>query len=259
MQPGFTCHAASNTAQPGYIDLPSRAADHTAGMENTIYSQANTALVSRMPAKSAGRDRPSRSIYWLSTGICARPEIEQLLAQAGNLDRRTTAIRQAVDYLVQLGLYHPAPPGDAPAAGNILVVLQLTPSGLDLCRLLRIAGCRNGVAALQTHLCIWTIRLIPGQVERVLSVLSFAFQARLRGYKALVAPAAVDAVQPDVFVERDPEHFYVFVENGTDDLYTPLAVSREFTSTRQRSAPWTNQAAAHIAAQCKALQATRRG
>ena len=79
------------------------------------------------------------------TGICARPEIEQLLAQVGNLDHRTTAIRQAVDHLVQLGFITLHRLEMRQPLETSLVVLQLTSQGLDLCHML-------GWEAIETEL-----------------------------------------------------------------------------------------------------------
>jgi len=196
--------------------------------------------------------RQTITLYLLAAaGICARPEIEQLLAMAANVDRRTTAIRQAVDYLVQVGLVSFHRLEMRQPLETSLVVLQLTASGLDLCRLLGWQAVEPEVQRFRRLLHL-DGSAAPGQAERVLSVLSFAFQARLRGYKALVAPSPVEAVQPDVYVEREAEHYYVFVENGSADLYTRW-LSGDNLPFPSAVCGLDEPGRLHIAAQCKAV------
>jgi hypothetical protein len=197
--------------------------------------------------------RQTITLYLLaSTGLCARPEIEQLLALAANVDRRTTAIRQAVDYLVQVGLVSFHRLEMRRPLETSLVVLQLTASGLDLSRLLGWQAIEPEIQRFRRLLHL-DDPAAPGQAERVLSVLAFAFQARLRGYQALVASPPQEAVQPDVYVEREQERFYVFIEDGSGDLFARWmsAANLPFPSA---VCGLDQPGCAHIAAQCKAVK-----
>jgi hypothetical protein len=242
--------------QPG---MPGRDSSICHGEMLTILRDWNTPPIPDQYStqfKDVSEERWARqtiTLYLLaSTGLCARPEIEYLLAMASNVDRRTTAIRQAVDYLVQMGLVTFHRLEMRQPLETSLVVLQLASGGLDLCRLL-------GWQAIEPEFQRFR-RILhlddpanAGQAERVLSVLSFAYQARLRGYKALIAPAAVEAVQPDVYVEREQERFYVFVENGAGDLYNRWVSAANLTYLSAVCA-LDEPGCAHIAAQCKAVK-----
>lgn len=152
----------------------------------------------------------SMALYLIACwGISARPEIDFLLGAASGAGKRTTALRGAVDGLVELGLLERIKLAFTASATftTSLIVMHLSEQGQLLCRELG-----------------WEI--VPGDCERLEQVsetqqlcsLAFTTQARLRGYRAQVLPQAVDGFQADVLVEREPERSYVLVGMGENDL-----------------------------------------
>jgi len=143
----------------------------------------------------------SMALYILASwGISARPEIDFLLGAASGTGKRTTAMRGAVDGLVELGLVERGKLALIAPFSTSLIVMRLSEQGQVLCRELG-----------------W--ELVPSDWERLsqmaesqqLSSLAFTAQARLRGYRAQVLPQPVDGFQADVLVEKEPERSYVLV------------------------------------------------
>lgn len=194
--------------------------------------------------------RQTMTLYLLAVqGICARPEIEQLLAAAGGVDRRTTAIRQAVDHLVQLGFASLHRLEMRQPLSTSLVALQLTVDGLALCRAL---GYEPIEQELQRYRRVFHLDnpSEPAVIERALCALAFTLQSRYRGYKALMAPPIVDDVQADVAIERGMERYLVFVGTDIENICARWQASRP-----QQAMPaicaLDEPTCAHLAARCK--------
>ena len=150
----------------------------------------------------------SMALYILASwGISARPEIDFLLGAASGTGKRTTALRGAVDGLVELGLIERGKLALSAPFSTSLIVMRLSEQGRVVCRELG-----------------W--ELVPGdwgQLSKLsetqqLCTLAFTAQARLRGYRAQVLPQTIDSFQADVLVEKDPERSYVLVGSDESDL-----------------------------------------
>ncbi|MEW5869110.1 MAG: hypothetical protein AB1894_07540 [Chloroflexota bacterium] len=178
--------------------------------------------------------KQSMALYLVARyGITSRLEIDALLSQATDADRRTSALRKAVDLLPELGFLTRENLEVAVQDGvnSRFVVMDLTRQGRELCEIFgwQIAESDRARA----------LRLFRGSGEQLLGVFFLAAQARLRGYSALVFPTPDLASAPDLLLERGTENRSAFVEftpqlserwRNAGDLPGPLAF---FTLTRQ--------------------------
>jgi hypothetical protein len=151
--------------------------------------------------------KQSMALYLVARhGITSRLEIDALLSQATDADRRTSALRKAVDLLPELGFLTRENLEVAVQEGvnSRFVVMDLTRQGRELCEIFgwQIAESDRARA----------LRLFRGSGERLLGVFFLAAQARLRGYSALVFPAPDLPSAPDLLLERGTEKRFAFVE-----------------------------------------------
>ena len=196
--------------------------------------------------------KQSMALYLVAWyGITSRLEIDALLSQATDADRRTSALRKAVDLLPELGFLTRENLEVAVQDGvnSRFVVMDLTRQGRDLCEIFgwQIAESDRARA----------MRLFRGPGEHLLGVFFLASQARLRGYSAQVFPTPDLPSTPDLLLERGTESRFAFVEFATQiserwknagDLSSPPAF---FTLTRQARtqllALLKNEQQAHLA------------
>jgi len=226
-----------------------------AELMNTLQGWEAKPVPAQVAAKFQGvsKDRWTRqtiTLYLLAVpGICARPEVEQLLALAGSVDRRTTAIRQAVDHLVQLGFVSLHRLEMRQPLNTSLVALQLTTDGLALCKAL---GYEPIEQELQRYRRVFHLDnpAAPPVVECALSALAFTLQARYRGYKALLAPPPLDGIQADVAIERGMERYLVFTSSDVEDLYTRWQAAK-LQQAMPAICALDEPACVHLAARCK--------
>ena len=156
-------------------------------------------------------ERQSLALFLLlGCGVCLRPEIEHLLALAGGGEKRTTAIRQALDHLGRLGFLQTRRWELRQPLATSLVTLAPTGSGLDLGRALGLPVVTSEVGRLEP-------RNLPP--EHSLAALVFVQQARLRGWAALAAPPPEGELQPDAWAEGDGRRWRVFVGAEPEALF----------------------------------------
>jgi hypothetical protein len=151
--------------------------------------------------------KQSMALYLVARhGIRARLEIDALLSQATDADRRTSALRKAVDLLPELGLLTRENLEVTVQEGvnSRFVVMDLTRQGRELCEIFGWQIVESDRAR--------AVRLFRGPGEHLLGVFFLAAQARLRGYMALVFPTPDSPVAPDVLLERGAESRFTFVE-----------------------------------------------
>ena len=157
--------------------------------------------------------RQAQALYLVASwGLCARIEVEQILAQFETPEvKRPTALRQALDHLGKLKLLYSQRLQVRSTLETSLVVLELSENGQKLCRSLGFPERAPEFPRLAAAL---------PDPERQLAALAFAFHARQQGYLALAAPPAVEGVQPDVYVEKGAERYAVFTGGDADELLT---------------------------------------
>lgn len=196
--------------------------------------------------------KQSMALYLVARyGITSRLEIDALLSQATDADRRTSALRKAVDLLPDLGFLTRENLEVAVQDGvnSRFVVMDLTRQGRELYEIF-------GWQIAESDR-VRAMRLFRGPGEHLLGVFFLASQARLRGYSALVFPAPDLPAAPDLLLERGTERRFAFVEfapqisehwKNAGDLSSPLAF---FTLTRQARtqllALLKNEQQAHLA------------
>lgn len=181
--------------------------------------------------------KQSMALYLVARyGITSRLEIDALLSQATDADRRTSSLRKAVDLLPELGFLTRENLEVAVQDGvnSRFVVMDLTRQGRELCEIFgwQIAESDRARA----------MRLFRGSGEHLLGVFFLASQARLRGHSALVFPSQDLPAAPDLLLEHGTESRFAFVEfapqiserwRNAGDLPGPPAF---FTLTRQSRA-----------------------
>jgi hypothetical protein len=169
-------------------------------------------------------------------GITSRLEIDALLSQATDADRRTSALRKAIDSLPELGLLtrENLEVTVQDGVNSRFVVMDLTRQGRELCEIFGWKIVESDRAR--------AVRLFRGPAEQLLGAFFLAAQARLRGYSALGFPALDLPSAPDLLLERGTESRFAFVEfapqlserwRNAGDLTNPPAF---FTLTRQARA-----------------------
>lgn len=169
------------------------------------------------------RRRQTLALYVLSRhGINIRARIQQLIAVAsGTAYRKNGRLDRILDLMgdERLGgfILIEKMSMTAPTRTN-LIAYRLTDSGRELCRAF---GWGEPVESDWDRL----IRLHQGDREdmkpHTLGVLTFADQARRRGYRVTVMPDTGSAVfRPDVLIERDGERCFVEVEMNDKNIKT---------------------------------------
>ena len=189
MRPGATCNCSTCCAP-----VPPRFARIFDGVEALRWERQALAL-----------------FLLLGCGVCLRPEVEHLLALAGGGEKRTTAIRQALDHLGKLGFLQTRRLELREPLATSLVTLAPSGSGLELGRALGLPLVESEAGRLERR------KLPP---EHSLAALVFVQQARLRGWAALASPPPTGDVQPDAVVERDDGRLLVFAGAEPDGLFS---------------------------------------
>lgn len=153
--------------------------------------------------------RQSMALYLLARyGLSCRLEIDALLSQASDADRRTSPVRKAVDQLPELGLVKRDVLEVTIKEGmtSRLVVMDLSEQGRELC----------GIFNWPVIESDWSraARVFRGPGEHLMGVFFLVAQARLRGYQALVFPPPFSPAAADALLLRGSEKRLAYVELG---------------------------------------------
>ena len=153
--------------------------------------------------------RQSMALYLLARyGLSCRLEIDALLSQASDADRRTSPVRKAVDQLPELGLVKRDVLEVTIREGitSRLVVMDLSEQGRDLCAIFNWPVIESDWAR--------AARVYRGSGEHLMGVFFLVAQARLRGYQALVFPPPFSPAAADALLARGDEKRLAYVELG---------------------------------------------
>ncbi len=157
--------------------------------------------------------RQSMALYFIAKyGICARMEVDHVVAVLSGLRSRATSLRKTIDALSDsklmisqvIGLHRGSE--ESPVFKSSLTMVRLSKDGEDLCRVL-------GWDPVESE---WqrVNRLHDGErfPEHTFGILAFAMHARFRGWQTQVLPEVGSGWQPDLMVERGDQRYYVEVE-----------------------------------------------
>lgn len=154
--------------------------------------------------------RVAEALHLLATtGISVRFELQAILAQKYGIALRSGSMRRIFeDDLFDAGLIQRAVLHSF--GKHRLAVVQLTAKGQDLCQNFGWTLERSEWERMRT------LHSADHQPRHTGAVLTFAYHARLRGWKTQVLPPVESpAFFPDLLVEKDGRRMYVEVELGS--------------------------------------------
>ncbi len=154
--------------------------------------------------------RQSKMLYLISRGLNIRLEILTLVGQSEDVSGGSGSLRRAFAELAQKHLIEMS---KLTASETTLVVARLTEDGRRLCALLD-WPVRESEWERLVRLHAAGEGQETAQEPHTLAVLSFAMNARRRGYAVQVMPPVDGPAAPDVLLVRDAERLYVEVERS---------------------------------------------